>query len=73
MVGLDGPVELCPRGGDDNFLVGSECLENRHLLIAAGPLDRKLDFRKHPLGVGVCHKQRASFASSGDGEVVSVD
>ena len=73
MVGLDGAIEVGPRRLDDAFVGGAEALQDRHRFAAVGPLDRQLDVREHPVGMGVGDQQRTVLTAGGAGELVPVD
>jgi hypothetical protein len=73
VVGLDGPVELAPRGVGDLFVVGAESLEEHDRFVAGGLLDGELDVGEDPVGVGVGDEQRTGRAGGCGGEVVAVD
>ena len=73
VVGLDGAVELGPRGVRDQLVGGAEPLQDHHRLVAGRGLDCQLDVAEHPVGVGVGDEQRTVITGGRRGELVSVD
>ena len=73
VVGVDAAIEVGPGHLDDLLVGGSERVQDRDRFVAGGFVDGELDVGQHPVGVGVRHEQRPSFAGGCGGELVAVD
>ena len=73
MVGLDGAIELSPRGVHDVLVGRSQPLQDHHRLVTGRCLDGQLDVAEHPVGMRVGNEHRSVIARCCRGELVAVD
>ncbi len=73
VVRVDRAVDLGPRGVDDAFVGGAECVQQRDRFVTGCLVDGELDVRQHPVGVRVGDEQRTALAGGRRGELVTVD